>query len=140
MEILTREQLKKLFKKVKKLRLPDNLEEVDFAPLNYYSWMDETDSVLYMVYNYKGVLTGIPWKANRLSLSNSATGGLCDICQKHRKLNQIVLGSAKTKNRPKGVDYRTRGKYMCIDYAECNNGMKNCDELDYLFSMIFDQE
>ena len=49
MNIITRVELKKIFKKVKKLHVPVELELIDFDSLKYYSWPDESSQSLYLV-------------------------------------------------------------------------------------------
>lgn len=139
MQPVTREQLKELFKKVKKLRLPKDLENLDFADLKYLGWLDETDRVYYLVYNYKDRLTGLKLDALRCS-QKPLQRGFCEFCHKHRKRNDILLIDTKTKMLPKGVNFRTRGTYICSDPLMCNQDLKNADEVDRFFYMILEQE
>jgi hypothetical protein len=54
MQVLTRDNLKFIFKKVKHLHLPPVVEEVHFDPLYYFSWASESDQSMYLVYEYGG--------------------------------------------------------------------------------------
>ena len=135
----TREQLKVIFKKAKHLRLPANLEEIDFSPLKYFGWLDETDRVYYMLYESSSELIGIRWEV--LKLSNTTMKlGMCDICLKHRPLSSIQFVSTKTRKLPKGVYYRTRGRYICSDCFECNKDMKDNKGIEDLVKSITNED
>lgn len=134
METLTRDFLKTLFKKVKKLRLPENLETIDFSNLKYYSWEDRTDNVIYLVYNFKDSLRGI--KCECLNLSNRPILGICSFCEKPVKNGDLSLITAKPNKLPKNIEYQTFGLYVCSDYLKCNEGMKSISKLNEYFAAI----
>lgn len=139
MERVSREQLKILFRKVKKLRLPKDLEDKDFDKLKYLGWLDETDQVCYLVYKYKGELTGLRLEVLRCS-HKPLQRGFCEFCHKHRKRSDILLVSAKTKKLPKGINYRSRGNYICSNFDQCNRDLKDTKEIENFFYMILEQE
>lgn len=135
MQKLTTQQLKTIFKKVKHLHLPKDLDSADFHSLKYYSWADEGDKVLYIVYEWNGTLRGIRWDALRVS-SGPLQRGFCVICKKERKRDDVVFVTAETKRLPKGVFYRTRGNRICADYTRCNRDMKSDREIRNLYDLI----
>jgi len=138
MEKVSREQIRKLFHKVKKLRFPDDFGEVDWDQIQYYSWREMTDNVLYTLYEYQGEVTGIRWKLNqKRGVSRLET---CEICRKHHRSSQVGLLTAKTKHLPKNIDYRTRGNYVCLDFWQCNENMKDCSGIDRLFGLILKRD
>lgn len=138
MEKITREQIRKIFFKVKKLRFPDDFDTVDWVGLQYYSWREATDNVLYMLYEFRGELIEIRWKLSQKKAAKRLE--TCEICHKHRKSAEVALVTAKTKFLPKNIDYRTRGNYVCLDYLKCNGDMKDDFGIENLFCLILDKE
>jgi hypothetical protein len=134
---LIRDQLKTLFKKVKHLHLPSDLEEVNFEPLIYFSWTEESDKSLYLVYEYKRIVTGLRLQFIR-SRSNALQLGFCEFCHKHRKRSEVLFVATETKKRPKHVVYRSRGTWLCSDYQKCNHDMKNDDLIKEFYFRILD--
>jgi len=139
MDKIQRDQIKKLFHKVKKLRLPQDLENIDFSGLVYYSWLDQTDKVCYIIYNYKNQLQGLCLKYIRMP-SGAMKLGFCEFCKKHRKRNEMIHVYTKTKNIPKKVNYRSRGTYICADFNQCNLDLKNQEGIDNYFYQILEKE
>lgn len=135
MQIINRTQLKKIFQKVKHLKLPPDLEEANFDELKYFGWIDRTNEVAYLLYELDGSLQGLRWKINKLN-ANAMKMGFCDICKKHHKMDELVFIYARTKHLPKGIDYRSRGRYICTDSLRCNKDMKDEDGIRDLFLMI----
>jgi hypothetical protein len=135
MQILSRDILKDLFSEVKHFRNSSDLEEVEFDSLFYYSWLDQTDQVFYTVFFFDKKIMGIRWKSFRLP-SKPLGLGLCDICKKHRKRDEVISISAETKILPKNVNYRTRGFHICLDYKICNEDLKTTERLDLIYSAI----
>lgn len=137
MKPLPRQTLKQVFKKVKHLHLPQDLEQVAFDGLTYYSWLDQSDMRLCVVYEYKGVMTGL-----QLDVVRPAAGmlrlGFCEFCHKHRKQNDVLFVATETKKRPKGVEYRSRGTWVCARYDICNRDMKNDRLVQEFFERIFE--
>lgn len=139
MQTLNRDQLKKLFKKVKHLHLPPDLEQVDFTELTYYSWLDQSEMVLYVVYDFHQNSTGL-----RLEIIRPPAGalrlGFCEFCHKHRRQAEVLFVACETKHRPKGVEYQSRGTWMCADFTKCNQNIKSTTKLDQFFSAILEKE
>lgn len=137
MKPLTRDQLKKLYKKVKHLRLPPKLKEVKFDALTYYSWLDQSDMCLFLVYDFRGTPTGL-----RLEVVQAPAGalrlGFCEFCHKHRKQSDVFFVACETKKRPKGVEYQSRGTWMCSGYEKCNRDMKNETRTEEFFERILE--
>lgn len=137
MKPLTRDQLKKLYQKVKHLRLPPKLEDVDFNALTYYSWLDQSDMCLFVVYDFRGSSTGL-----RLEVVQPPAGalrlGFCEFCHKHRTQSSVYFVACETKKRPKGVEYQSRGTWMCSVYKQCNQDMKNDARIEEFFARILE--
>lgn len=139
MKPVHRDALRKIFKKVKHLHLPQDLEQVVFEPLTYYSWLDQSDMCLFVVYEFNGELTGL-----RFEVIKPPTGalrlGFCEFCHKHRKQSDVFFVSTETKKRPKGVGYRSRGTWMCSQYELCNTDLKNDVRIAEFFSRVLIDE
>jgi hypothetical protein len=137
MQTATRENLRKIFKKVKKLHLPKELESVPFSDVYYYSWPDESSQSLFLIYDYEGNQVGI-----KLSYLRTDSGplrlGFCEFCLKHRGQNEVIFVAAETKKRPKHVNYQVRGTWICSDYAQCNKDLKNDTKVkDFVYSLLY---
>lgn len=139
MKKLSREEIKKIFKKVKHLRLASDFNDVNFDEIKYYSWIDETNKRFLMLREYKGDMMGIVWKIYRAKEAAMKLGR-CEICLKHRKNHEVIFVYTKTKHLPKGIEYRSRGNFVCSDYRKCNQDMKNEDGIEKLFDLILQDE
>jgi hypothetical protein len=135
MKSITREELKVYFKKVKHFRLPQDFDEVEFEKYNYFGWIDESDNVCYLLTELNGKVEAIRGEINRNS-STRVMKHLCSICHQQRELNEVMLFSARVKKLPKGVDYLTRGVYICSDFEICNKEMKDNQQMEKFFKSI----
>ena len=138
MKTVTRDELKKLFKKVKHLRLPSNLERINFEGLKYLGWIDESDDIAYLVTDYKSETTGLRCEITKTS-NQRKIKGLCSICNQQKELEEIMLVTTKMKRVPKGVDYRVGGVYICTDFMDCNNALKTSEEIERFFERILEK-
>ncbi|MBB6734370.1 FusB/FusC family EF-G-binding protein [Cohnella zeiphila] len=114
---VTEQQLKKLFPKVKKLKVPD-LSAVDFRYVTYLGWTDVATGKLFLVYRLDGRLVGIE---GRFTPANKK--GACFLC---RRQEEVALFTAVTKSRPAGASpdyYKAIGNYMCTDSEVCNRNL-----------------
>ena len=79
---------------------------------------------LFVVYEFEGKPTGL-----RLEVVKPNPGalrlGFCEFCHKHRRQSDVFFVATETKRLPKGVEYRSRGIWMCAEYKICNRDMKN---------------
>lgn len=135
MQVISRDQLKELFSDVKHFRIAEDFEEVDFSQLYYYSFFDQSDFIFYTVYEFENELVGIRWNCSRPSAKPLALG-ICDICKKHRKREEVVSVYTKTKFLPPGVNYRSRGFQICFDYKICNEELEDVERLNFVYLAI----
>lgn len=111
-------ELKKLFPKDKKLKLP-KLGNFDWQETSYLSWFDAGTNRKYIVYREEGALKGV-----RGTFSNSAKVGICTVCNQHAKVGMLLVSK-------KGTDmgtYTKRGNYICEDSAACNEALSDLDK------------
>lgn len=136
MKQVSRDEVKKIFKKRKKLRIPPEFDNIDFENLYYYSWYDAVDRCIYMLFDYEDKVDGIVWETEFFS-QGDIRKGQCEICQKTTELREMVLVTSKTKFRRKGVTYVVRGNYICSNHKSCNEKMNNKEGLYKLVKLIY---
>ncbi|MEH7073834.1 FusB/FusC family EF-G-binding protein [Neobacillus drentensis] len=115
-------QLKKMFPKNKKLKLPD-LDNMNLHQLTYLSWVDISTNKKFIVYELDEKIVGIECKYTVLQKDN-----ICSFC--HR-FGQVAFISTVTKaKKAKNPDYyKAIGNYICFDSTECNKKITNVDYL-----------
>jgi len=128
---LTEPQVKKLFPKIKKLKVPD-LAEIDFRYMTYLGWLDIATNKLFIVYHVNGQIVGVVGKytpANKKSY--------CCLCNRHEEVAFCVV---TTKSKPANASpdyYKAIGKYVCLNSETCN---KNITDVTALEKFIQDVE
>ncbi len=136
MKQVSRDEVKKIFKKRKKLRIPPEFDDIDFESLYYYSWYDAVDRCIYMLFDYEDKVDGIVWETEFFSQGDTRKGR-CEICQKTVELRDIVLVTSRTKFKRQGAIYVARGNYICSDHKSCNGRMDNKEGLYKLVKLIY---
>ncbi|PAD67274.1 elongation factor G-binding protein [Bacillus sp. 7586-K] len=123
---ITEQQLKKMFPKNKKLKLPD-LANIDHNKLTYLSWNDLRSNKKFIVYEVDGKMVGIECKFTPTNKKN-----ICSICN---SLSEIAYFSTivKTKKTKNPDYYKSIGNLICSDSGECN---KNITNGEYLTAVI----
>lgn len=119
---ITEQQLKKLFPKQKKLRLPD-LSTIDHNKLTFLSWNDLKSNKKVIIYDLEGTLVGTEGKMTPTSKKN-----ICSFCN---CFGEVAYFSTVTKEkRPKNADYyKAIGNLICTDSNECNKNITNTEYL-----------
>ena len=123
----TEAQLKKLFPKDKKLKLP-KLEMYDWQETSYLSWFDPGTNRKYIVYREDGALKGV-----RGTFSNSEKVGICTVCNQHAKVGLLLVSKKGTELGT----YTKRGNYICEDSETCNGALSDLDKFtDFVNNLI----
>ncbi|TRZ35930.1 elongation factor G-binding protein [Niallia circulans] len=119
---ITEQQLKRMFPKQKKLKLPD-LESIDYSKLTYLCWNDLRSNKKFIVYALNGKLVGIEG-----SLTPTSKKNLCTFCN---CFTEVTYFSTVTKAKnPKNPDYyKAIGNLICTDSTECNQKITNAEHL-----------
>ncbi|WP_400244440.1 FusB/FusC family EF-G-binding protein [Niallia sp. JL1B1071] len=123
---LTEQQLKKLFPKQKKLRLPD-LTMLDHHKLTYLSWTDGKSNRKFIIYELEGELVGMEGKMTPTNKKN-----ICSFCN---SFGEVAYFSTITKDKKlKNADYyKAIGNLICTDSNECNMNIDNTAYLQEFF-------
>lgn len=119
---ITEQQLKKMFAKNKKLKLPD-LSILDYNQLTYLGWNDLRSNKKYMVYDLEGKMIGIEGKLTLVRNPN-----YCSICNCFGEVSYFstITKAKKTKNPDY---YKSIGNLICSDSSECNKKITNVNYL-----------
>jgi Elongation factor G-binding protein, N-terminal/FBP C-terminal treble-clef zinc-finger len=115
-------QMKKMFPKNKKLKLPD-LDKMNLNQLTYLSWVDISTNKKFIVYELDEKMVGIECKYTMLNKDN-----ICSFCN---RFGRVAFISTVTKaKKAKNPDYyKAIGNYICFDSTECNKKITNVDYL-----------
>ncbi|MBB6638455.1 FusB/FusC family EF-G-binding protein [Cohnella thailandensis] len=125
----TEAQLKKLFPKVKKLKLPD-LSAIDFRYVTYLGWLDIATNKQFLAYPLGGKLVGVEGR-----FTPTHKKGTCFVCKKQE---EVALFTAVTKSKPANASpdyYKAIGNYLCVNGEACN---RNITELAALENFVSD--
>jgi FBP C-terminal treble-clef zinc-finger/Elongation factor G-binding protein, N-terminal len=122
------DQVRRLFKKEKKLTIPD-FSDLDLKTISYLGWRDVGKNHLYLVYPFMGELTGIQARYTAGSASNA---NVCFICNQSLTGSEIGLVVAKTKSSI----YQSVGNYMCLDSVSCNRRMTSVNAIEEFFAKV----
>ncbi|MCH6267683.1 FusB/FusC family EF-G-binding protein [Neobacillus citreus] len=127
---ITEQQLKKMFPKHKKLKMPD-LSIIDHNKLTYLSWNDLRSNKKFIVYELDGKLVGIECEFALTSKKN-----LCSFCNCFGEVAYFsTVTKAKKSNNPDY--YKSIGNLICADSRECNKKITN---VDYLTTFLKDSQ
>nr|WP_285801271.1 FusB/FusC family EF-G-binding protein [Exiguobacterium sp. s26] len=119
---VTELQVKKMFPKQKKLRLPDAVS-FNVNRMSYMSWNDLRSNRKYIVCEKDHQLMGIELKA-----SSNAKKNICAFCNQFAEVSYCVT-ITKAKQAKNPDYYKAIGTYICTDSASCNENMTNLDAL-----------
>ncbi|MGG2080716.1 FusB/FusC family EF-G-binding protein [Lysinibacillus pakistanensis] len=118
--------LKSLFKKEKKLKLP-NLEEIDLQQICYFTWDDYGTHRKYVV-----IEKDEQFKAIKGTISNETIKGICSICNRHA---DVHLFTTSVKGREIGT-FTNHSNYICVDSQQCNQHITDLEKTKSFFERI----
>lgn len=127
---ITEAQIRKLFPKNKKLKLPD-LAQIDFRYVSYLSWLDVSTNKLFIVYHTGGQFVGIE---GRFTATHKKS--YCFVCG---RFEELALFSAISKKRPAHASpdyYKSVGNYLCINGDECNKNVTDVSSLEKFIDSV----
>lgn len=120
---ITENQLKKLFPKQKKLKLPD-LSNIDHNKLTYLSWNDLRSNKKFIIYEMEEKMVGIVCQ-----LAPTSTKNICSFCNNIGEVAYFsTVTKAKKMNNPDY--YKSIGNLICVDSSECNKKITNVEYIE----------
>ena len=129
MDKLTNADIRKVFKKEKKLKLPDLDSD---EKLVYTGWIDEGTKKLYIAYNFGGKLLGM---ACRLPKTTKKSSNICAICNRIGNEREVEFVSPICKPLSE-EDYKSIGFYICLDSTECNKRIESVEKLEEILKVV----
>ncbi|USG65039.1 FusB/FusC family EF-G-binding protein [Brevibacillus ruminantium] len=127
---VTEKQVKKLFPKNKKLKVPD-LTVIDYQAVTYLGWVDIATNKLFIVYPLNGEIRGIEGRFTIAPKKN-----ICSLCHGH---GEVALFTAISKTRSVHTSpdyYKAIGNYICTNSHECNKRITDVKALERLIQEI----
>ncbi|MGI8316252.1 FusB/FusC family EF-G-binding protein [Halobacillus mangrovi] len=126
---LDEKEIKDLFPKVKKLKIPD-INHINWNELSYLSWNDHGSNRKYLIHFKQGEYYSL-----RGSFTPSAQKGICTICNEYE---HVGMFTATLKGGPSDNRVR-RGNYICQDSQSCNQNLKSLKSLDSFIQLMKSQ-
>ncbi|GIO23747.1 FusB/FusC family EF-G-binding protein [Oceanobacillus sp. J11TS1] len=119
-------KLKSLFKKEKKLKLPD-LDDIDFQEISYLTWDDSGKQRKYMVIEENG-----KYKALKGTFKHQTTKGICALCNCH---SDVVRLTTSVKGQVSGT-FTNHYSYICADSQLCNQHVTDMEKVKAFFERV----
>lgn len=123
---LTEQQIKKIFPKAKKLKVPE-LSKVNHEQITYLSWTDISTNKKYIIYELNEKMAGIECKYTLLNKDS-----ICSFCNRFGRV-AFISTITKTKKAKNPDYYKAIGNYICFDSSECNEKITSVDYLTSFF-------
>lgn len=134
---VTESQLKGLFPKIKKLRMPD-FAQIEGRTLTYLGWTDPATNRMFLVYSRQQLpgakpLNSLVGVEGRFIYANKK--GVCAFCNKS---GETVLFTAVSKTKMSHLPdyYKAVGQYICLDSEVCNSRITDLDALERFFESV----
>ncbi|TJY41755.1 elongation factor G-binding protein [Cohnella pontilimi] len=128
--LITEKQIRKLFPKNKKLKLPD-LSQIDLRYVSFLSWTDISTNKMFIVYHTGGQFVGVE---GRYTATHKKS--YCFVCNRYEEL---ALFSAVSKKRPAHASsdyFKSVGNYICIHGHECNRNVTDVSSLEKFIDSV----
>ncbi|WP_047980244.1 FusB/FusC family EF-G-binding protein [Ornithinibacillus contaminans] len=123
---VTEQGIKKLFPKVKKLKVPE-LEKLDLQEICYLSWIDYSMNKKFIITRSNGKLVGVHGTFDPIKQK-----GICAICNGHE---EVGLFLTEKKGQVLGT-YTKKGNYICRDSDVCNQNITAIEHLHDFVSRL----
>ena len=132
MEKITEAQIKKLFRKEKKMKMPS--EELLNSKNVYLSWIDESTNKMFVVYNLNNKLIGMTCRLEHYKSNNYH---ICSFCNRIGHENEVAFVSSLCKTSlSKYGNYKSIGFHICLDSEKCNNSITSIDKLEKILKEV----
>lgn len=113
-------QLEKLFRKVKKLKLP-NTNKMDMRDFTYFAWDDAGTQSKFILVQQENKTLGFYGH-----VSTEIKKGICPLCLHEGNVSMFL---SLTKSSGDGT-YTKRGNYICRNSQDCNSRIEQRETLD----------
>ncbi|MFJ7736640.1 FusB/FusC family EF-G-binding protein [Lysinibacillus sp. NPDC097287] len=123
---VTASNIKSLFKKEKKFKLPA-LEELDFQHICFLAWDDLGTHRKYVIIEQDDKLKGI-----KGTINNGTVKGICAICNRHA---DVALFTTSVKGKIVGT-FTSHSNYICADSQQCNQHVTDIHKTIEFFDRI----
>ncbi|WP_226579738.1 FusB/FusC family EF-G-binding protein [Halobacillus litoralis] len=117
---LYEDQIKALFPKAKKLKVP-SIGEGDWKEMSYIGWNEPGTNRKYIVTYVDNELIGIEGH-----YTTSRHKNICTICHEQEKVG-LFTSTIKGKTSDETI---SRGNYICHDSKKCNENIQSRDNLE----------
>lgn len=129
---VTNAQLNKLFKKEKKLKLPDLA--IQESKNVYLGWINESINKLFVAYIMNDKLVGMSCRLPNYSSNNTHR---CAFCNSVGDESEIAFVSPICKTANSGKDgYKSIGFNICLDSEKCNERITSVEKLETLLKDV----
>lgn len=129
---ITANQISKVFKKEKKLKIPDLNNQN--SKLVYLGWIDTSIKKLLIIYNLNGKLFGM---SCRLTDSTNNNTNICSLCNHIGSQNEVGFVSPICKTSNTNLDaYKSLGFHICLDSEKCNSRITSTKKLEQLIEEV----
>lgn len=128
---VTEAEIRKLFKKEKKLKIPD-INSIENKNV-YLGWIDESTRKMFIVYNLNNTPTGMVCKLSNIESNHTSICALCNHPGDNSEL-AFVSSICKTNNPDKG-SYKSIAFNICLDSNKCNERITKVDKLEELIKI-----
>ena len=125
-QVPTTKQIEKMFRKVKKLKVPD-FASVDLKETTYLAWDDIGSQSKFMIIDTEQGFTGLHG-----NVSTEVKKGICPLCQQEGNVSMFL---SLTKSNGDGT-YTKRGNYICRDSQQCNQQLEQPENLHEFVSLL----
>jgi hypothetical protein len=123
---ITEQTIKKLFPKVKKLKVP-SLENIDLKETSYLGWKDKGSNKKYIVAERDNKLIGLQG-----TVKSANKKGICTLCNRHEEVEMFI---SETRATAQGT-FIKRGNYICQDSQACNQHITELDKLNDFITLL----
>lgn len=129
---ITKDELKKLFKKEKKLNIPNNI--LEDSNQVYFGWIDDSSNKLFVAYHLDGKLVGM---ACRLPNQSKRSTHICSVCNHVGSGDEVAFVSPLCKTDTSGKNsYRSIGFDLCLDSKMCNERITSTEKLEKILKNV----
>lgn len=130
MPLLTDGQIKKLFSKEKKLKLPSH--QVRNQRHTYLGWHDEGKKKLYIAYATDHGLLGMVGIVTTSDVNNTSMCTVCGHMNDHREVVNVTVQLNKNSLN----NYHTIGFNICKNSLACNQRLEDPSRLERLLNKV----